>query len=134
MDVVITILFVSVNSLVSTPQAYNLLKTPFSKEQVENIESRIDDLNSYADVEVPSHNIPAINTNPSDTVPPLVEDAPYIPGGISENWTSGISPHSMHRDPALLPCGLRDHADLNICQRLGALSVSAEVQPHTLSQ
>ncbi|KAL0241079.1 hypothetical protein GEMRC1_006314 [Eukaryota sp. GEM-RC1] len=123
-----------VNSLVTTPQAYNLLKTPFSKEQVEDIERQIDDLSSYADVEVPSYSIPAINSNPSDTVPPLVEDAPYSPGGISENCTGGISPHSMPRDPALLPFGPRDHADLNIRQRVRALSVSPEAQPHTPSQ
>ncbi|KAL0232555.1 hypothetical protein GEMRC1_011302 [Eukaryota sp. GEM-RC1] len=118
-----------VNSLVTTPQAHNLLKTPFSKEQAEDIERQIDDLNSYADVEVP-----AVNTNPLDTVPPLVEDAPYIPGGISENCSSGIPPLSMHRDPALLPFGPRNHADLNIRQRVGALSVSPEAQPHTPAQ
>ncbi|KAL0249132.1 hypothetical protein GEMRC1_004365 [Eukaryota sp. GEM-RC1] len=123
-----------VNSLVSTPQAYNLLKTPFPKDVVEDIESQIDDLNSYTDVEVPSYSIPAINSNPSDTVPPLVEDAPYIPGGISENCSSGISPHSMHRDPAVLPFGPRDHADLNIRQRVGALSVSPEDQTRTPAQ
>ncbi|KAL0243213.1 hypothetical protein GEMRC1_005774 [Eukaryota sp. GEM-RC1] len=123
-----------VNSLVSTHLAYNLLKTPFLKEVVEDIESQIDDLNSYVDVEVPSYSIPAINSNPSDTIPPLVEDAPYIPGGISENCTSGISPHPMPRDLALLPFGPRDHADISIRQRVGALSVSPEAQPHTPSQ
>ncbi|KAL0237776.1 hypothetical protein GEMRC1_012250 [Eukaryota sp. GEM-RC1] len=116
-----------VNSLVSTHQAYNLLKTPFPKEVVEDIESQIDDLNSYTDVEVPSYNIPAINYNPSDTVPPLVKDAPYIPGEISENCTSGFSPHLMHRDPAVLPFGPRDHADHSIRQRV-------EDQPRTPAQ
>ncbi|KAL0242390.1 hypothetical protein GEMRC1_004953 [Eukaryota sp. GEM-RC1] len=89
-----------VNSLVTIPQAYNLLKTPFSKEHAEEIEREIDDLNSYVDVEVPSYTIPAIKTNHSDTASPLVEDAPYSPGGtcLKENI-----PHAMHREPSHLP-------------------------------
>ncbi|KAL0231255.1 hypothetical protein GEMRC1_010660 [Eukaryota sp. GEM-RC1] len=105
------------NSLVSIEQAYNLLRNQLPKDQVEAIEKQVDNLARYANVNSFSHRKPTVNSNSTDTVPPLVANTPYVHGGFffCKKPHAPIMPHDHILEE-------EDHT----ATRVGALSVSLE--------
>ncbi|KAL0250934.1 hypothetical protein GEMRC1_000148 [Eukaryota sp. GEM-RC1] len=110
------------NSLVTVEQAYNLLRNPLPKDQVEAIEKQVDNLERYTTVNSFFHRKPTVNTNSADTVPPLVANTPYVPGGF-------VFARKPHAPTTPLPNELpHDHMleEDHTATRVGALSVSPE--------
>ncbi|KAL0246878.1 hypothetical protein GEMRC1_008084 [Eukaryota sp. GEM-RC1] len=110
------------NSLVTVEQAYNLLRNPLPKDQVEAIEKQVDNLERYTTANSFFHRKHTVNTNSADTVPPLVANTPYVPGG----FVFAKKPHAPNTPrPNELP---HDHMleEDHTATRVGALSVSPE--------